>query len=35
MTSEEEAWEKLDSEFDHYVVDMKSYVLKLPHKSGK
>ncbi|KAM3847702.1 centrosomal protein of 112 kDa isoform 3-T3 [Vipera latastei] len=35
MTSEEEAWEKLDSEFDHYVVDMKSYVLKLPHKSER
>uniref|UniRef100_A0A8C6X2V0 Centrosomal protein 112 n=2 Tax=Elapinae TaxID=42168 RepID=A0A8C6X2V0_NAJNA len=33
--SEEEAWEKLDSEFDHYVVDMKSYVLKLPHKSER
>uniref|UniRef100_A0A670ZU09 Centrosomal protein 112 n=1 Tax=Pseudonaja textilis TaxID=8673 RepID=A0A670ZU09_PSETE len=35
MSSEEEAWEKLDSEFDHYVVDMKSYVLKLPHKSER
>ncbi|XP_063149545.1 centrosomal protein of 112 kDa isoform X4 [Candoia aspera] len=35
MSSEEEAWEKLDSEFDHYVVDMKPYVLKLPHKSER
>nr|XP_056710831.1 centrosomal protein of 112 kDa isoform X1 [Euleptes europaea] len=32
MNSEEETLEKLDAEFDHYVVDMKPYVLKLPHK---
>uniref|UniRef100_A0ACB8EL69 Uncharacterized protein n=1 Tax=Sphaerodactylus townsendi TaxID=933632 RepID=A0ACB8EL69_9SAUR len=32
MSSEEETLEKLDAEFDHYVVDMKPYVLKLPHK---
>ncbi|XP_060108315.1 centrosomal protein of 112 kDa [Heteronotia binoei] len=32
MSSEEETWEKLDAEFDHYIVDMKPYVLKLPHK---
>lgn len=25
----------LDSEFDHYLVDMKPYVLKLPHKTGE
>uniref|UniRef100_A0A670I143 Centrosomal protein 112 n=1 Tax=Podarcis muralis TaxID=64176 RepID=A0A670I143_PODMU len=35
MSGEEETWEKLDSEFDHYVVDMKPYVLKLPHKSER
>uniref|UniRef100_A0A8D0BFV9 Centrosomal protein 112 n=1 Tax=Salvator merianae TaxID=96440 RepID=A0A8D0BFV9_SALMN len=35
MSGEEEAWEKLDAEFDHYVVDMKPYVLKLPHKSER
>ncbi|KAM6469463.1 centrosomal protein of 112 kDa isoform 5-T5 [Liasis olivaceus] len=35
MSSEEEAWEKLDSEFDHYVVDMRPYVLKLAHKSER
>ncbi|XP_054832880.1 centrosomal protein of 112 kDa [Eublepharis macularius] len=35
MSSEEETWEKLDAEFDHYVVDMKPYVLKLPHKSER
>ncbi|XP_008114900.1 centrosomal protein of 112 kDa isoform X1 [Anolis carolinensis] len=32
MSSEEVTWEKLDAEFDHCVVDMKPYVLKLPHK---
>lgn len=35
MESEEEKWEKLDAEFDHFVVDMKPFVLKLPHRSGK
>ena len=35
MESEEEQWEKLDAEFDHFVVDMKPFVLKLPHRSGK
>ncbi|XP_044839969.1 centrosomal protein of 112 kDa isoform X3 [Mauremys mutica] len=35
MSSEEETWEKLDAEFDHYVVDMKPFVLKLPHKSER
>uniref|UniRef100_A0A674I8C3 Centrosomal protein 112 n=1 Tax=Terrapene triunguis TaxID=2587831 RepID=A0A674I8C3_9SAUR len=35
MDSEEETWEKLDAEFDHYVVDMKPFVLKLPHKSER
>uniref|UniRef100_A0A8C0J6K7 DUF4485 domain-containing protein n=1 Tax=Chelonoidis abingdonii TaxID=106734 RepID=A0A8C0J6K7_CHEAB len=33
--SEEETWEKLDAEFDHYVVDMKPFVLKLLHKSER
>lgn len=35
MSKHEDAWDKLDTEFDHYLVDMKPYVLKLPHKSGK
>ncbi|XP_061471567.1 centrosomal protein of 112 kDa isoform X3 [Rhineura floridana] len=35
MSGEEETLEKLDAEFDHYVVDMKPYVLKLPHKSER
>ncbi|XP_072861210.1 centrosomal protein of 112 kDa isoform X5 [Chlorocebus sabaeus] len=33
--SEEEKWEKLDAEFDHFVVDMKPYVLKLPHRTER
>ncbi|KAM3920836.1 centrosomal protein of 112 kDa [Leptodactylus fuscus] len=32
MGSQEEAWESLDAEFDHYLVDMKPYVLKLPQR---
>ncbi|XP_009900970.2 centrosomal protein of 112 kDa [Dryobates pubescens] len=35
MNGEEEAWEKLDTEFDHYVVDMKPHVLKLQHRSER
>uniref|UniRef100_A0A8C9WEK3 Centrosomal protein 112 n=1 Tax=Scleropages formosus TaxID=113540 RepID=A0A8C9WEK3_SCLFO len=29
------SWEKLDAEFDHHLVDMKPFVLKLPHKSER
>ncbi|KAM4663142.1 centrosomal protein of 112 kDa [Discoglossus pictus] len=32
MNNQEDAWERLDAEFDHYLVDMKPYVLKLPQK---
>ncbi|XP_073463950.1 centrosomal protein of 112 kDa-like [Aquarana catesbeiana] len=32
MTNQEDAWESLDSEFDHYLVDMKPYVLKRPQR---
>ncbi|XP_051014904.1 centrosomal protein of 112 kDa [Acomys russatus] len=35
MGSEEERREKLDAEFDHFVVDMKPFVLKLPHRSER
>ncbi|GCC35267.1 hypothetical protein chiPu_0013750 [Chiloscyllium punctatum] len=35
MANQEETWEQLDSEFDHYLVDMKPYVLKLLHKSER
>ncbi|XP_040187385.1 centrosomal protein of 112 kDa [Rana temporaria] len=32
MTNQEDAWEELDAEFDHYLVDMKPYVLKRPQR---
>lgn len=35
MSREEDSLEKLDSEFDHYLVDMKPFVLRLPDKSGE
>ncbi|XP_043941043.1 centrosomal protein of 112 kDa isoform X2 [Protopterus annectens] len=35
MTSQEQTWEDLDSEFDHYLVDMKPWVLKLTHKPDR
>ncbi|KAJ8404264.1 hypothetical protein AAFF_G00340370 [Aldrovandia affinis] len=33
MSQQEDSWERLDSEFDHHLVDMKPHVLKLPQKS--
>ncbi|XP_051888642.1 centrosomal protein of 112 kDa isoform X3 [Pristis pectinata] len=35
MANQEETWDKLDSEFDHFLVDMKPFVLKLVHKSER
>uniref|UniRef100_S4RSX0 DUF4485 domain-containing protein n=1 Tax=Petromyzon marinus TaxID=7757 RepID=S4RSX0_PETMA len=35
MESHEDACEKLDGDFDHFLVDMKPFVLKLPHKSDR
>ncbi|XP_062308757.1 centrosomal protein of 112 kDa isoform X2 [Osmerus eperlanus] len=35
MSKHEDAWDKLDTEFDHYLVDMKPYVLKLARKSER
>ncbi|XP_069785891.1 centrosomal protein of 112 kDa isoform X2 [Narcine bancroftii] len=35
MAHHEETWEKLDSEFDHYLVDMKPFVLKLVQMSER
>ncbi|KAL0993146.1 hypothetical protein UPYG_G00103830 [Umbra pygmaea] len=35
MNKQEESWEKLDSDFDHHLVDMKPYVLKLPQKTER
>lgn len=32
MNSQEDAWETLDAEFDHYLVDMKPHVLKLQQR---
>ncbi|XP_068120159.1 centrosomal protein of 112 kDa isoform X6 [Hyperolius riggenbachi] len=32
MTNQEAAWEGLDAEFDHYLVDMKPFVLRLPQR---
>ncbi|XP_060757346.1 centrosomal protein of 112 kDa isoform X4 [Neoarius graeffei] len=34
MSRQEDSLEKLDSDFDHYLVDMKPHVLRLPEKSG-
>uniref|UniRef100_A0A3B4AM50 DUF4485 domain-containing protein n=1 Tax=Periophthalmus magnuspinnatus TaxID=409849 RepID=A0A3B4AM50_9GOBI len=31
----EESWERLDTEFDHCLLDMKPYVLKHPDKKGR
>lgn len=35
MSKQEELWEKLDSEFDHILLDMKPYVLRHPSKTGE
>ncbi|KAK2829259.1 hypothetical protein Q7C36_017249 [Tachysurus vachellii] len=35
MMSSEDTMDKLDSEFDHYLVDMKPFVLRLPDKSER
>ncbi|NXI49440.1 CE112 protein, partial [Chloroceryle aenea] len=35
MNGQEETWEKLDTEFDHCVVDMKPHVLKLQRRSER
>ncbi|KAJ8251773.1 hypothetical protein GJAV_G00225280 [Gymnothorax javanicus] len=35
MSRQQDTLEKLDSDFDHDLVDMKPYVLKLPHKSER
>ncbi|XP_075034140.1 centrosomal protein of 112 kDa isoform X2 [Mixophyes fleayi] len=35
MNNHEQTWESLDAEFDHYLVDMKPYVLKLPQKQDR
>lgn len=35
MSKHEEFNERLDTEFDHFLLDMKPYVLKNPSKTGK
>nr|XP_055039288.1 centrosomal protein of 112 kDa-like isoform X3 [Misgurnus anguillicaudatus] len=35
MNNQDDSSRALDSEFDHYLVDMKPYVLKLPHKTER
>ncbi|XP_060757351.1 centrosomal protein of 112 kDa isoform X9 [Neoarius graeffei] len=35
MSRQEDSLEKLDSDFDHYLVDMKPHVLRLPEKSER
>ncbi|XP_074552561.1 centrosomal protein of 112 kDa-like isoform X1 [Halichoeres trimaculatus] len=35
MSNQEDSWERLDSEFDHCLLDMKPYVLKHPRKSER
>ncbi|XP_071372329.1 centrosomal protein of 112 kDa isoform X2 [Centroberyx affinis] len=35
MSKHEDSWERLDSEFDHFLLDMKPYVLKHPHKTER
>lgn len=34
MSKYEDSWERLDSEFDHFLLDMKPYVLKHTNKTG-
>lgn len=35
MSKNEEFNERLDTEFDHFLLDMKPYVLKNPSQTGK
>ncbi|XP_035802681.2 centrosomal protein of 112 kDa isoform X2 [Amphiprion ocellaris] len=35
MNKYEDSWERLDTEFDHFLLDMKPYVLKHPNKSER
>ncbi|XP_073670188.1 centrosomal protein of 112 kDa isoform X3 [Paramisgurnus dabryanus] len=35
MNNQDDSSKTLDSEFDHYLVDMKPYVMKLPHKTER
>lgn len=35
MSKHEDSCDWLDTEFDHFLLDMKPYVLKHPNKTGK
>uniref|UniRef100_A0A3B4U3L4 Centrosomal protein 112 n=1 Tax=Seriola dumerili TaxID=41447 RepID=A0A3B4U3L4_SERDU len=35
MSKREDSWEKLDTEFDHFLLDMKPHVLKHPNKTER
>ncbi|XP_029293387.1 centrosomal protein of 112 kDa isoform X3 [Cottoperca gobio] len=35
MSKYEDLWDRLDTEFDHFLLDMKPYVLKHPNKSER
>uniref|UniRef100_A0A8C4GSL7 Centrosomal protein 112 n=1 Tax=Dicentrarchus labrax TaxID=13489 RepID=A0A8C4GSL7_DICLA len=35
MSRYDDSWERLDSEFDHFLLDMKPYVLKHPNKTER
>ncbi|XP_071329827.1 centrosomal protein of 112 kDa [Trachinotus anak] len=35
MSKPEDSWERLDTEFDHFLLDMKPYVLKHPNKTER
>ncbi|XP_028267531.1 centrosomal protein of 112 kDa isoform X2 [Parambassis ranga] len=35
MSRHEDSWEKLDTEFDHHLLDMKPYVLKHPNRTER
>nr|XP_020475503.1 centrosomal protein of 112 kDa isoform X2 [Monopterus albus] len=35
MSKYEDSWERLDTEFDHFLLDMKPYVLKHPNKTER
>ncbi|XP_069005276.1 centrosomal protein of 112 kDa [Embiotoca jacksoni] len=35
MSKHEDSWDRLDAEFDHFLLDMKPYVLKHPNKTER
>lgn len=35
MSQQEDSWDRLDTEFDRFLLDMKPYVLKHPIRTGE